>query len=474
MLAEALKEVKETRKERREREERLEKRSQENNVSLREDLREPLERDSQETRERDETLHQIIELIKELKESEEKRFQEERERREKLEESIKEEYRETGELIKKYFKEEREEEEKFYASLKEDLQEIKTSYTKMEYNLKKAIREVPKRLKMNVDERESKLQTNIEQVQGDVEKTEEELTKKTEEDVEENRTEMEEKITEVTQMQKQCNNVVEKIEEDVEENGTELGEKNIEVTQMQKQLAVNLRNAVAMQREDDQRDAIEGEAFTCGIKRKRETTDNDQFGRELLKECWPKSRQCTTLENPLQCRPLSNGKGTSEEIAKHSCKLNETLERPLSDNVMVSAIKRRLNQKRQGTVSRSPIKGREALMKILEQLESIRSQKYKQANDRNREGSNDPRIHINHSSDFRGRGGGTNKPNDTPDEVRSRVRAIMTQNKHARTWLGQLAVKWTIERKGFVYICALCYITVRVAYFMSKTISECI
>ncbi|XP_049814082.1 axoneme-associated protein mst101(2)-like [Schistocerca nitens] len=406
----------------------------------------------------------------------------------------------------------------------------------MEYNLKKAIREVPKRLKMNVDERESKLQTNIEQVQGDVEKTEEELTKKTEEDVEENRTEMEEKITEVMQMQKQCNNVVEKIEEDVEENGTELGEKNIEVTQMQKQcnnvvekieedveetriemgekitevtqmqkqcddvvekieedveengtelgkrttevtqmqkqLAVNLRNAVAMQREDDQRDAIEGEAFTCGIKRKRETTDNDQFGRELLKECWPKGRQCTTLENPLRCRPLSNGKGTSEEIAKHSCKLNETLERPLSDNVMVSAIKRRLNQKRQGTVSRSPIKGREALMKILEQLESIRSQKYKQANDRNREGSNDPRIHINHSSDFRGRGGGTNKPNDTPDEVRSRVRAIMTQNKHARTWLGQLAVKWTIERKGFVYICALCYITVRVAYFMSKTISE--
>ncbi|XP_049806979.1 giardin subunit beta-like [Schistocerca nitens] len=316
--------------------------------------------------------------------------------------ALKEDYQKTGELFKKSSQETRE-------SLKEDLQEIKTSYTKMEGNLKKEMQELPERLKMNVDERESKLQKNIDQVQGDVEKMEGELTKKIEDDVEGTRTELGEKITEVTQMQKQCNDVVEGI-----------GDK-------QNQLAINPRNAAAMQREeDDQWVAIEGGAFTCGIKRKKGTTNYDQFGGGLLKKCWPKSRQCAALEDPLRCRPLSNWKGTSEELAKHLWELNEILEQPLNDNVMVSAIKRRLNQKRQGTVSRSLIKGREALMKILDQLESIRSQKYKQANDRNREGSNDPRIHINHSSDYRGRGGGTEKPNDIPDEVRSRVGATRT------------------------------------------------
>ncbi|XP_049798803.1 trichohyalin-like [Schistocerca nitens] len=391
-------------------------------------------------------------LKEDLQESLEKNSQENKEEGRILRESLEKRLQETNASLKKNSQETRE-------SLKEDLQEIKTSQMKMEDNLKKEIRELPKRLKMNVDERESKLQTNIEQVQGDVEKTEGKVTEKIEEDAEEARTELGEKITEVMQMQKQCNDVVEKIEEDVEETRIEMEERITEVTQMQKrcndviegmgekqqQLTINLRNAVAMQREDYQRGTIKGEAFTCGIKRKKGNTNNDQFGGELLKKRWPKSRQCTTLENPLRCRPLSNGKGTSEEIAKHSCKLNETLERPLSDNVMVSAIKRRLNQKRQGTVSRSPIKNREALMKILHQLESIRSQKYKQANDRNREGSNDPRIHFNHSSDYRGRGGGTKKPKDTPGEVRPRVRAIRTPNKPAKTWLGQLAVKWTIK-----------------------------
>ncbi|XP_049799834.1 synaptonemal complex protein 1-like [Schistocerca nitens] len=337
-----------------------------------------------ESREREERLHKLIERsAQETRESLEKHFQEREEIVRKFGESLKEDLRES---LEKSSRETRE-------SLKETIaQEIRTSYTKTECNLRKEIQELPKRLKMNVDERESKLQKNIGQVQGDMEETEGELTKKIEDDVEETRTELGERITEVTHMQKQCNDVVEGI-----------GDK-------QNQLAVNPRNAVAMQRkEDDQWVAIEGEAFTCEIKKKKGTTDNGQFEGKFLKECWPKSRQCAALEDPLRCRPLSNWKGTSEEFAKHLWKWNEILEQPLSDNIMVSAIKRRLNQKRQGTVSRSLIKGREALMKILEQLESIRSQKYKQANDRNREGSNDPRIHINHSSDFRGRGGGIEK-----------------------------------------------------------------
>ncbi|XP_049808937.1 synaptonemal complex protein 1-like [Schistocerca nitens] len=347
---------------------------QENNASLEKGIRKSLKED--------------------LQASLEKNSQETREREERFRKSLKEDLQETKESLE---------------SFKETIaQEIQTSQMKIEYNLKKEMQELQEQWKMDINERENKLQKSIDQVQGDVEKVEGKLIKRIEDDIEETKTELGEKITEVTQMQKQCNDVVEGI-----------GDK-------QNQLAVNPRNAIAVQREeDDQWVAIEGEAFTCGIKRKG-TTNYDQFGGGLLKKCWPKSRQCAALEDPLRCRPLSNWKGKSEELAKHLWELNEILEQPLNDNVMVSAIKRRLNQKRQGTVSRSLIKGREGLMKILDQLESIRSQKYKQANDRNREGSNDPRIHINHSSDYRGRGGGTEKPNDIPDEVRSRVGATRT------------------------------------------------
>ncbi|XP_049806712.1 mRNA export factor GLE1-like [Schistocerca nitens] len=179
--------------------------------SLKEDLQESLERNSQETREREERLHKSIDLI-------EKNFQEFRESLESGKEAI--------------------------------VQEIRTSYTKTECNLRKEIQELPKRLKMNVDERESKLQKNVNQMQGDVEKTEGKLTEKIEEDVEENRTQLGGKITEVTQMQKQCNNVVEGI-----------GEK-------QKQLAVNLKNAIAVQREeDDQWGAIKVQLRYADVKK---------------------------------------------------------------------------------------------------------------------------------------------------------------------------------------------------------------
>ncbi|XP_049801044.1 myosin-6-like [Schistocerca nitens] len=350
----------------------------------------------------------LVDLVKEY-------LQEREEIVREFRESLKEEFRKTKESLEKGLQERREISREFHKSLKEDLQEtivreIRTSYTKMEYNLKKEIQELKEQWKMDINERENKLQKNIDQVQGDVEKMEGKLTEKIEDDVEETKTELGGKITEVTQMQKQCNDVVEGI-----------GDK-------QNQLAVNPRNAIAVQREeDDQWVAIEGEAFTCKIKKKKGTTNYDQFEGGFLKKCWSRSHQCAALEDPLRCKPLSNWKGTSEDFAKHLWELNETLEQPLSDNVMVSAIKRRLDQKRQGTVSRSLIKDREALMKILEQLESIRSQEHNRANDRNREGSNDPRIHINHSSDYRGRGGGTEKPNDTPGEVRSRVRATRTR-----------------------------------------------
>ncbi|XP_049816409.1 uncharacterized protein LOC126263362 [Schistocerca nitens] len=277
-----------------------------------------IKKDSQKSREREERLLKLIE----------KGLQEREEIVRKLGESLKEVFQKTNESLKEDLQETLEKSsQETRESLKEDLREINTSYTKMECSLKKEMQELPERLKMNVDERESKLQKNIDQVQGDVEKTEGELTKKIEDDVEETRTELGEEITEVTQMQKRCNDVVEGI-----------GDK-------QNQLAVNPRNAIAVQREeDDQWVAIEGEAFTCEIKKKKGTTDNGQFEGGFLKKCWPKSRQCATLEDPLRCKPLNNWKGTSEEFAKHLWKWNETLEQPLSDNVMVSAIKRRLNQ----------------------------------------------------------------------------------------------------------------------------------
>ncbi|XP_046991950.1 uncharacterized protein LOC124598340 [Schistocerca americana] len=205
----------------------------------------------------------LVDLIKEG-------LQERREIVEKFREAVKEDFQKTRESLKECFRETRERREICYKSLKEDLQEtivqeIKTSYTKMECNLKKEMQELPERLKMNVDERESKLQENIDQVQGDVEKIEGKLTKKIEDDIEETKAELGERVTEVetncdhgiaeiTQMQKQCNDAVKGIGDS------------------QNQLAVNLGNAIAMRREEDnQRVAMEGEAFTWGIKKKEGT-----------------------------------------------------------------------------------------------------------------------------------------------------------------------------------------------------------
>ncbi|XP_047004898.1 myosin heavy chain, muscle-like [Schistocerca americana] len=394
------------------------------------DIRSMLAALLKETREREEKFHKSLKGLQETNASLERGLQETNASLEKglqgtnasleknsqeTRESLEKRLQETNASFEKSAQEAREREEIFRKSLKEDLQEtivreIRTSYTKMECNLKKEMQELPKRLKMNVDERESKLQKNIDQVLEDVEMMEGKLTKKIEDDVEETKTELGERITEVTQMQKQCNDAVK-----------EMGDK-------QNPLPVHLRNAVAMQRgEDNQWVAIEGEAFTCEIKKQKGTTNYDQFEGGFLKNYWSKGHQCAALEDLQHRKSLTTWRGTSKEFAEHLWELNETLEQPLSDDVMISAIKRRLNQKMQETVSGSLIKNREALMEILEQLESVRSQGRNQANDRNREGSNDPRIHFNHSSDYRGRGGGTEKLNGTPCEVRSRMRATRTR-----------------------------------------------
>ncbi|XP_046986075.1 paramyosin-like [Schistocerca americana] len=324
-------------------------------------------------------------------------------------------------------------------SLREDLQEtiaqeIKTSQMKMECSLKKEIQELEERLKMDINERERKLQKSIDQVQGDVEKMEGKLTKKMEDDIEETKAELGERINEVetncnhriaevTQMQKQCNDAVKGI-----------GDR-------QNQLAVNLRNAITVQREEDNKrvamevrqlqqgvqqlesktedidkrisnatltvgeDRVEGEAFTWGVRKKEGTTSYDQFEEEFLKKYWSKGHQCAAIEDLLHRKSLNTWRGTLREFAEHLWELNETLEQPLSDDVMISAIKRRMSRRMQETVSGSLIKDREALMEILEQLESVRSQEHNQANDRNRGGSNDPRNHFGNSSNYRGRGG---------------------------------------------------------------------
>ncbi|XP_047000670.1 paramyosin-like [Schistocerca americana] len=446
-------------------------------------------------------------LLKENNASLEKSLQEnnaslEKGFRESLEKGL-QEAREKEEIFRKSLKEDLQETKESLESFKETIaQEIKTSQMKMECNLKKEMQELQERLKMDFDERESKLQKNIDQVQGDVEKMEGKLTKKIEDDIEETKAKLGERINEVetncnhriaevTQMQKQCNDVVKGI-----------GDR-------QNQLAVNLRNAIAVQREEDNKRVamevrqlqqgvqrleskteeidkrmssatltvgegrvvtlmssdnryvqnntgqkftpkgglhpmifmkwvkgvfpahlkdsdkiqfaihrMEGEAFTWGVREKEGTTNYDQFEEEFLKKYWSKSHQCAAIEDLLHRKSLSTWRGTLREFAEHLWELNETLEQPLSDDVMISAIKRRMSRRMQETVSGSLIKDREALMEILEQLESDRSQEHNQANDQNRGGSNDPRNHFNHSSDYRGRDGGTGKLNDTPGEVR--------------------------------------------------------
>ncbi|XP_046991926.1 myosin-4-like [Schistocerca americana] len=496
MLADLLKEIKATKV----REEIFRK-------SLKEDLQETrksLKEDLQETREREEIFRKSVEEgLREAREREEIFRKSLKEDLQETRESLKEDLQETRESFEKDLQETIEREEIFRKSLKEDLQEsleksfketiaqeIKTSQMKIEYNLKKEMQELQERLKMDISERESKLQKSIDQVQGDVEKMEGKLTKKIEDNIEETKAELGERITEVetncnhriaevTQMQKQCNDAVKGI-----------GDR-------QNQLAVNLRNAIAVQREEDNKrvamevrqlqqgvqqleskteeidkrisnatstvgegrvvtlmssdnryiqnntgqkfkpkgglhpmifmkwlkgvfpahfkdadkiqfaiDRMEGEAFTWGVGKKEGTTGIDQFEGEFLKKYWSKSHQCAAIEDLLHRKSLNTWRGKLREFAEHLWELNETLEQPLSDDIMISAIKRRLSQRMQETVSGSLIKDREALMEILEQLESVRSQEHNQANDQNREGRSDQRNPFNNSSNYRGRGGG--------------------------------------------------------------------
>ncbi|XP_049804835.1 calponin homology domain-containing protein DDB_G0272472-like [Schistocerca nitens] len=231
----------------------------------------------------------LVDLIKKNNEALERNAQETREREERLRKSLKEELQENREegrifraALEKSSQETRESLEKRLQetnaslernsqetreSLKEDLQEIKTSQMKMEDNLKKEMQELQERLKMDIDERERKLQRNINQVQGDVEKVEEKLTKKIEDDVEETKAELGERINkvetncnhriaEVAQMQKQCNEAV---------NG--IGEK-------QRQWAVNLRDAVAIQlKEDNKRVEMEVKQLQQGVQHLESKTE---------------------------------------------------------------------------------------------------------------------------------------------------------------------------------------------------------
>ncbi|XP_046997907.1 golgin candidate 3-like [Schistocerca americana] len=158
--------------------------------------------------------------------------------------------------------------ESLETSFKETLtQELKTLERKIECNLKKEMQELQERLKMDIDERERKLQKSIDQVQGDVEKMEGKLTKKMEDDIEETKAKLGERINEVetncnhriakvTQMQKQCNDAVKGI-----------GDR-------QNQLAVNLRNAIAVQREEDnKRVAMEERQLQQGVQKLESKTE---------------------------------------------------------------------------------------------------------------------------------------------------------------------------------------------------------
>ncbi|XP_047002569.1 shootin-1-like [Schistocerca americana] len=207
----------------------------------------------------------VSRLDKEIKATIKEGLQETREREEIFRKSLEKGLQETRESLKEDLQETKESLEK---SFKETLaQEIKTSQMKIEYNLKKEMQVLQERLKMDINERESKLQKSIDQVQGDVEKMEGKLTKKIEDDIEETKAESGERITEVetncnhriaevTQMQKQCNDAVKGIG----------GRQN--------QLAVNLRNAIAVQRkEDNKRVAMEVRQLQQGVQQLESKTE---------------------------------------------------------------------------------------------------------------------------------------------------------------------------------------------------------
>ncbi|XP_049807112.1 uncharacterized protein LOC126249502 [Schistocerca nitens] len=179
----------------------------------------------------------LIDLIKKTSESVGLIEKSSQETREALEKHL----QETNASLEKNSQETKESLESFKETI---AQEIQTSQMKIEYNLKKEMQELQERLKMDINEKEKMLQKSIDQVQGDVEKVEGKLTKKIEDDIEETKVELGERINEVetncnhriaevTQMQKQCNEAVKGI-----------GDR-------QNQLAVNLRNAIAVQREED-------------------------------------------------------------------------------------------------------------------------------------------------------------------------------------------------------------------------------
>lgn len=152
-------------------------------------------------------------------------------------------------------------------------------------------------------------------------------------------------------------------------------------------------------------DRMEGEAFTWGVKKKEEIRDYNQFEREFLKKYWSESHQRAALDDLLYRKSLNKWKGTLREFAEHLWELNEMLERPVNDDIVISAVKRRLSAELQKRLSVSVIRDRDTLMEVLEQLESYRLEENNQGNEQNQRGDNHQRNHFNHQPQFRGRGG---------------------------------------------------------------------
>ncbi|XP_049790232.1 probable DNA double-strand break repair Rad50 ATPase [Schistocerca nitens] len=265
------------------------------------------------TRERGEILQESLEKnSQETRESLEKGLQETKESLKDELQETREEGRISRELLEKGLRESLEKSsQETRESLKEDLQEIKTSQMKMEYNLKKEMQELQERLKMDIDERERKLQKSIDQIQGDVEKMEGKLAKKIEDDIEETKAELGERINEVetncnhriaevTQMQKQCNDAVKGI-----------GDR-------QNELAVNLRNAIAVQREEDnKRVEMEVKQLQQGVQQlesKTEEIDKRISNATLAIAGATRLAQQGSAEGPVFARPLLEAE-VSEDAA---------------------------------------------------------------------------------------------------------------------------------------------------------------
>ncbi|XP_049837944.1 golgin subfamily A member 6-like protein 2 [Schistocerca gregaria] len=233
-------------------------------------------------------------------------------------------------------------------------------------NLRKGLQEFQEQMRIALKERDDKLQVKIKDIVQVQQQCQVNIGKFRNKQVK-----LEEAVIHiVTNEIKQFQEGVQQLETKIEESAT--------LTEV---LPTHLQDADKIQFAIDR---MEGEAFTWGGRKKEEVTSCSQFEKEFVKKYWSKSHQCATLEDLLHRKSLNIWRGSLREFAEHLWEVNETLEQPLNDEIMISAIKRRLSRRMQENLSRSLIKDKDTLMEVMEELETIHAQENNQMRDQNK------------------------------------------------------------------------------------------